>query len=67
MTEPDSLTSKLTFALGIRERHCACVMSALEAEMLLLDEGFYNIRFDAFGITSVCYLGVRYPLERSPA
>lgn len=67
MTEPDSLVTKLSSAFAIRESHCACHISALEAEMRLLDEGFYNIRFDAFGITSVCYLGVRYPLERSPA
>lgn len=62
-----SMTEKLAFALGIRRFHNEGSMSALEAELLLLDAGFYNIRFDAYGIAAVTYLGVVYPLERSPA
>lgn len=67
MTEPLSLITQLNFAKQIRKSHNSGLISALDAEILLLDEGFYNIRFDAFGITSVCYQGVKYPLERSPA
>ena len=62
----ESLVPKIAEALAIRSRHDRGLCSALEAECLLLEAGFYNVEFGSSGIRAVAYLGVRYVLERSP-
>lgn len=49
-------------ASRIRESHRQARINALQAEAELLGLGFTHVEFNSHGVSSVTYLGIRYPL-----
>lgn len=58
-----SILERLSY-FEILSAQLACgLITALEVELRLLDEGFYNVEFGISGLRAVSFAGTRYPLE----
>ncbi len=56
------LAEYIQTASQIALAHRRASLTAVAAEQMLLDLGFYNIEFTSQGLTGAWFLGIRYPL-----